>query len=51
MPYDKPLVWFGTWTTETGLVLNAFHVWGRDGAWRGAYGSCTRARAEAKLLD
>lgn len=50
MLYEKPLVWFGTWCTPQGLILSAFHVWNREGAWVGAYKSCTRARAEANLL-
>jgi len=51
MMYETPLVWFGVWRTPEGRVLSGFHVWGRDGCWKGAYKTCTRARAEANQLQ
>lgn len=51
MLYNSPLVWLGVWCTPAGHILNAFHVWDKDGLWKGSYATYNRARAEAKLLD
>jgi hypothetical protein len=45
--YAAPLVWLGTWPSPTGLMLNGFHVWDREGQWVGVYDTCHRASAEA----
>ena len=49
--YPSTLVWLGTWKTPHGLILNGFHVWCKQGTWKGVYNSFFRARAEANLCE